>query len=106
MACVLEAGEGAVALERQAQRIDALVGVGANAHVVDAAERVVKEAANKCTQRVGYWALTKDQRLGGGGALEVCDLRLIENGSECGGALDSDLILSEAVSERGGRGTR
>ena len=31
--------------------------------------------------------------------IEVGDLRLLENGSERGGALVSDLILSEAVSE-------
>eukprot|EP00964_Phaeocystis_antarctica_P012328 scaffold6809_cov56-Phaeocystis_antarctica.AAC.2 len=39
------------------------------------------------------------QTFGGGGALEVGDLRLLESGSERGGALVSDLILSETVSE-------
>ena len=35
----------------------------------------------------------------GGGALQVGDLRLLEDGSKRGGALVSDLILSETVSE-------
>eukprot|EP00964_Phaeocystis_antarctica_P068634 scaffold41591_cov42-Phaeocystis_antarctica.AAC.2 len=38
--------------------------------------------------------------LGGGGALQVGDLRLLEDGSKRGGALVSDRILSETVSER------
>ena len=35
----------------------------------------------------------------GGGALEVGDHRLLENSSERGGTLDSDLVESETVSE-------
>ena len=42
---------------------------------------------------------TKAKHFGGGGALEAGDLRLLENGSERGGALASNLILSETVSE-------
>ena len=46
------------------------------------------------------WALTQERRtLRGGGALEVGDLRLVENGRERGGALASDFIPSETVSE-------
>ena len=37
-------------------------------------------------------ALTQKRTLSGGGALEVGDLRLLENGSERGGALVSDPI--------------
>ena len=40
----------------------------------------------------------------GGGALEVRDHRLIENNSERGGALDSDHVDSETVSEEWGGG--
>ena len=46
MACVLEAGDGVVAFERVAQRVDALGGVGATAILVDAAQRIVGEAAD------------------------------------------------------------
>ena len=41
----------------------------------------------------------KENTLWGGGALEVGDLCLLEDGSERGGALASNLILSETVSE-------
>ena len=44
-------------------------------------------------------ALTRKQTLGGGGALEIGDLCLLQNGSERGGALISNLIISETVSE-------
>ena len=44
---------------------------------------------------------------GGGGALQVGDLRLLEDGGERGGALLSDLIPSKAASEgRNGNGGR
>ena len=53
MACVLEAGEGSVALECLAQRVDALHGVRATAILVDAAEHVVGETAKRqCTHSV------------------------------------------------------
>ena len=38
------------------------------------------------------WALTKRRTLSGGGALEVGDHRLLEDGCERGGALVSDLV--------------
>ena len=44
-------------------------------------------------------ALTQKQMLGGGGALEVGDLRLIEDGSKRNGALVSDGVASETVSK-------
>ena len=44
-------------------------------------------------------ALTQKQTLGRGGALQVGDLRLLEDGSERGGALVSDLVVSETASE-------
>ena len=50
--------------------------------------------AEKC-----QWALTEKRTLSGGGALEVGDHRLLEDGSERGGALDSDLVAHETASE-------
>ena len=41
---------------------------------------------------------------GGGGALELGDSRLFEDGSECGGALGSDFVLIEAAKHGGGWG--
>jgi len=44
-------------------------------------------------------------RDGAGGALEVGDLRLVEDGSERGGALVSDIVFFETASEGwGGKG--
>jgi hypothetical protein len=49
----------------------------------------------------------KANTLWGGGALELGDLRLLEDGSERGSALGSDTVASEPVSERwGGDGER
>ena len=50
-------------------------------------------------------ALTQKANARGGSALQVRDLRLLEDGGERRGALVSDVILSETVSEgrRGGR---
>ena len=45
------------------------------------------------------WALTQNQTLWGGGALEVGDLRLVEDGSERSDALASDVVASETASE-------
>ena len=50
-------------------------------------------------RRKCQWALTQKQTLRGGGALEVGDLRLIEDGSKRSGALGSDSVDSETVSE-------
>ena len=44
------------------------------------------------------WALTRKRTLWGG-ALEVGDLRILEDGGKRGGALISDVILGETVSE-------
>ena len=44
-------------------------------------------------------ALTRKQTLGGGSALEVSDLRLVEDGSERSGTLGSDLVVFETASE-------
>ena len=44
------------------------------------------------------WALTQNQTLRGGGALEVGDLRLVEDGSQRSGALGSDVVASETAS--------
>ena len=52
-------------------------------------------------------ALTGNQILGGGGALEVGDLRLHENDSERGGTSVSDVVLPETASEgQDGNGER
>ena len=45
------------------------------------------------------WVLTEMRTLWGGGALQLGDLRLLEDGSERSGALSSDFVLSETVSE-------
>ena len=45
------------------------------------------------------WALTRKQTLWGGGALEVGDLRLLEDGGECGGAFVSDVVQVETASK-------
>ena len=47
-------------------------------------------------------ALTQKRTLGGGGALELLDLRLFEDGGERGGALVSDVVSREPVNERRG----
>ena len=50
-------------------------------------------------------ALTQMRTLWGGGALEVGDHRLLEDGSERGGALVSDVVAYETASEgRSGTG--
>jgi hypothetical protein len=52
-------------------------------------------------------ALTLKQTLWGGGAPQVSDNRLLEDGSERGGALVSDLVVVETVGEeRSGYGER
>jgi hypothetical protein len=43
--------------------------------------------------------LTRNQTLSGGGALELGDLRLLEDGSERGSALVSDVVVFETASE-------
>jgi hypothetical protein len=52
-------------------------------------------------------ALTLEQKHVGGGAPQVGDLRLLEDGGERGGALVSDVVGSETASEGwGGDGER
>ena len=53
------------------------------------------------------WALTRKQTLWGGGP-EVGDLRLLEDGGECGGALGSDAVAGETAGkgQYGKRGER
>jgi hypothetical protein len=51
--------------------------------------------------------LTQKRTLWGGGALQVGDLRLLEDGCERGGTLISDAVASETASEEwGGDGER
>ena len=47
--------------------------------------------------------MTEMQTLGGGGALEVDDFRLLEDGSERGGALDSDVVVPETARDGWGQ---
>ena len=51
------------------------------------------------SERAGacQWALTERRTLSGGGALEVGDHRLLEDGCERGGALDSDLVVPDTA---------
>ena len=52
-------------------------------------------------------ALTRKRTLWGGGALELGDLRLLEDGSERGSALGSDTVASETARQgRMGNGER
>ena len=44
-------------------------------------------------------ALTQKRTLWGGGALQLLDLRLLEDGGERGGALGSDVVACHAASE-------
>ena len=48
------------------------------------------------------WALTRKRTLWGGGALELGDLRLLEDGSERESALGSDNVAFETVRDRAG----
>ena len=43
--------------------------------------------------------LTRKQTLWGGDALQIGDLRLVEDGGECSGALGSDAVAFETASE-------
>ena len=92
----LERGHGAL-LEPLAQLGDPVGGVGAIAIPVEAAELVLRQAATSWGVAVVFLTLTQTQTLWGGGALEIGDLCLLEDGSERGGSLDSDLIVSETV---------
>ena len=54
------------------------------------------EAANTGAVSTGA---DRKANFGGGGALEVGDLRLVEDGSQRSGALGSDVVASETASE-------
>ena len=54
------------------------------------------ERGDACSQRVSTGADTKANTRGGG-ALEMGDLRLLEDGCERGGALVSDIIVPETA---------
>ena len=59
-------------------------------------------AAEKC-----HWALTGNQILGGGGAHEFGELRLVEDGTERGGTSVFDAVSPETASEvQDGNGER
>ena len=52
-------------------------------------------------------ALTLKRTLWDGGALQLLDLRLLEDGGERGGALGSDVVVCDAASEgQDGNGER
>ena len=61
------------------------------------------QGRGKCSQMCQQ-ALTRKRTLWGGGAPEVGDFRLVEDGSQRSGGLSSDVVGSETVSEgwRGG----
>ena len=57
--------------------------------------------------RYQEWALTLKRTLGGGGALQLLDLRLLEDCGERRGALGSDVVAPETASEgQDGNGER
>ena len=105
----LKRGHGAP-FERFAQFGDALGGVGTLDFTISilvvAAERVAGQAVSM-TKEECQRALTQKQTLWGGGAPQVGDLRLLEDGRERRDALVSDAVVSETASEGwGGDGER
>ena len=93
-----ERGHGAP-LEPIAQLSDTLRGVGAAAIVVEAAELVAAQAANVGSGIVSGGVDTKASPLGRRCTPQVGDLRLLEDGGERGGAVNSDRVASETASE-------
>ena len=74
--------------------------------VAEAAELVRRQAAQVRSVAVSMGVDKKSERLGGR-ALQIGDLRLLEDGGERGGALHSDPIASKTASEgRNGNGGR
>ena len=72
-------------------------------------ERLPGGWAGAVSERAGacQWALTHNRTLWGGGALQLLDLRLLEDCGERGGALGSDVVVRDAVSEgQNGNGGR
>ena len=68
--------------------------LGAEVVVAQTASMGAETGAEAC-----QGALTRNQTLWGGGALQMDDLRLLEDGSECGGALVSDAVGVETASK-------
>ena len=66
-------------------------------------ELVVRETTRGQERRwelsVVSMALTRKRTVWGSGALEVGDLRILEDGGECSGALVSDVVASDTASE-------
>ena len=54
----------------------------------------MSERAGAC-----QWALTHNRTLWGGGALQLLDLRLFEDGGERGSALGSDVVVADTAGE-------
>ena len=98
MACVLEAGDGAVAFEHVAQRVDALGGVRAIAVCVDTTDDVVGEAAkgSACTASKAVNAVVHVRRAGG--ALEFlqhCIVLDAGRNDEAGGRTDVKFLAGQ-----------
>ena len=69
-------------------------------------ERLERWAGTECSLSCQR-ALTRKRTPLGGGALELLDLRLFEDGGERGGALGSDVVPCDAASEgQDGNGER
>ena len=58
---------------------------------------------DKVREQVCQGALTRKRLLSGGGALKKDDLRLLEDGSERGGALVSKVVEAETARVKGGQ---
>ena len=65
--------------------------------LVDASRNV--QGREEVFANVSAGADTKANASGGGGALEVGDLRLVEDGSKRGGTVVSDVVVPETASE-------
>ena len=59
-----------------------------------------RDGAVMVREQACQWALTERQTLRGGGALQVGDVSLLEDGGELGGTRSSDCVVLETVNER------
>ena len=75
-----------------------LQGMGGGSEQAGKCQRVCEKGDGECQR-----ALTRKRTLGAGGAPEVSDLRLLEDGSERGGALASDVIVPQTARDRLGQ---
>ena len=74
--------------------------------VVEAAHAPRAAQTHSKSKQVVIWGnIALSAQYLGGGALEGGDLRLLEDGSECGGALVSDVVPPETAKHGRGRGT-